>query len=284
MPTPVQPDEIVSFIVPFLMSVNGVAAIGNLGSQNNGVTRHDGTVDLVILYSDANPLNIAQLSGALENCDDKMKPTVTELGSAGPWMNGGAQCLVGGKRIDFTYRSIEAIKTVIANADVGNADHDWLQHPPYGFSSVAYLGEIDVCTEVYDPKEILSTLKQDVRPYPRMLRSNLVNGFLWGAEFTISNCMSAAQRLDVYTALGGITRSAAMLTFALFALNERYYVSDRGALEVMATFPWIPAQCHARIHDAMRDPDLEGALKQMATLVSEAKAIVRTMPSVQPPK
>jgi hypothetical protein len=281
MPTPSQPDEIVNFVTPFLMGVGGVAAIANLGSQNNGITRHDGAVDLLLLYRDAQPLNIAQLNAALQNCDDKMKPIVGKLGSAGPWMNGGSHCVIGGQRVDFTYRSVDAITTVIANADEGNADHDWLQHPPFGFSSVAYLGEIDLCTDVFDPKEVLAALKQNVRPYPRTLRSNLVNGFLWGAEFTVASCTSAAQRLDVYTALGGITRSAAMLTFALFALNERYYVSDRGALEVMSTFNLIPSQCHARIHDALRDPDLNGALKQMGTLIAEAKTIVRTMPTIQ---
>jgi hypothetical protein len=280
MPTPSHPDEIVNFIVPFLMGVSGVAAIGNLGSPDNGVTRHDGAADLLVIYRESSPLNIEQLRQALENCDDTMKPTVGEIGSAGPWMNGGAHCRVGGQRVDFTYRSVDAIRTVIAHADEGQADHDWLQHPPYGFSSMAYLGEVDQCAEVYDPKEVLTSLKQAVRPYPRTLRSNLVNGYLWGAEFTITNCMSAAQRLDVYTALGGITRSAAMLTFALFALNDRYYVSDRGALEVLGTFATIPAQCHARIHDALRDPNLEGALTQMAALVTEAKAIVRTLPTV----
>ncbi len=281
MPTPSQPAEVAEFVTEKLMSVRGVSAITSLGSQENGITRFDALTELVVLYRNNAPLNMDDLQDALNNCDDLLKPVVGAIGSAGPWLNGTAQCKVGGNQVHISYRSIDAINTVIANADDGQADHDWLQHPPYGFSSIAYMGEIDVCEVLFDPKDVVSSLKQDVRPYPRALKSNLVNGFLWGAETTVRSCVSAAERNDIYTARGASSRAAAMLAFTMFALNDRYYISDRGALEVLATFPMMPQHCHARLLNALSELDPEAALKQLMSLVEETKAIVRSMPSLQ---
>jgi hypothetical protein len=277
MPTPTDLDGVVELLVPTLWDVEGVKSIGILPGGKAGVGRSDAEVELVIVYRDSQPLNVAALRNALDDVNDTVGPTVTELGGWGPWMNGGAQLTVGRRRIDLLYRSADSYSRVIDQAKDGHAEHDWLQLPPYGFPSVAYLGEIDIANPILDPREVLHDLKEQVRPYPARLKANLITGFLWGAEHTLKTIGLSAERNDIYAALGGLTRASAMLCFAIYAMNERYYISDRGALDQMATFAIAPPHSHARIHDALRDPHLSGAVDQLAALLAEARQLAKPL-------
>jgi hypothetical protein len=275
VPTPNDLDEILDLLAPKLWEVAGVKGVALLATQTNGISRSDADIEVAVLYFDDEPFEIAALRSALEEVNDHLEPVVTEIGGLGPWMNGSAQLIIGGFRVDVLFRSVDSYRRVIAQAKQGFAEHDWLQQPPYGFASVSYLGEVDVATPLLDPKELWSDLKESVRPYPPQLKANLVAGFLWGAEHTVESSRGAAVRNDVYATMGAVTRTAAMLTFAIYAMNERYYISDRGALDVLATFELAPPHCHARIHDALRDPHLAGAVSQLSSLIAETRLLSR---------
>jgi hypothetical protein len=275
MPTPTDLDEILDLLAPKLWEVNGVRGVALLANQTNGISRSDADIELAILYSDDDPFDLSDMRLKMEEVNDHLEPVVTEIGGLGPWMNGSVQLMIGGFRVDVLYRSVDSYRRVIAQAKLGLAEHDWLQQPPYGFASVSYLGEVDVATPLLDPKELWSDLKESVRPYPPQLKANLVAGFLWGAEHTVESSRVAATHNDVFATMGAITRTAAMLTFAIYALNERYYISDRGALDLLATFDLVPPHCHARIHDALRDPHLIGAVSQLSALIAETRLLSR---------
>jgi hypothetical protein len=277
MPTPTDIDGVLELLVPKLWEVQGARSIGVLPGGRAGVGRSDAELELVIVYRDKQPLDVTALRTVLDDVNDTVGPTVTELGGWGPWMNGGAQLTIGSKRIDVLYRSADNYERVITQAKDGHAEHDWLQLPPYGFPSVAYLGEVDTANPILDPREELHDLKEAVRPYPTRLKANLITGFLWGAEHTLKTIGLSAERNDIYAALGGLTRASAMLCFAIYAMNERYYISDRGALDQMATFAITPPHCHARIHDALRDPHLSGAVEQLGLLLSETRQLARPL-------
>jgi hypothetical protein len=277
MPTPVDLDGVVELLIPRMWEVGGAKAVSVLGGGTNGIARGDADLEVLCLYRDAQPLDTDALRVALDSVNDTVGPVVTDLGGWGPWMNGGAQLTVGSYRIDLLYRSIDRYETTIAQAREGHAEHDWLQLPPYGFPSVSYLGEIDLSLAVLDPRDVFHDLKEQVRPYPLALKRNLINGFLWGAQHTLDTIRLSAARNDVFAAMGGLTRAAAMLSFALYAMNERYYIADKGALDVMASFAIVPPQCHARIHDALREPHLPGAVDQINAVVEEARNLSKPL-------
>ncbi len=273
MPTPNDLDGITEFLSSKLWSVDGVEAIILGGSHARGNARPDSDIDIVLVYRDERPLDISRIRTIVSELNDTVDPLVVDIGAWGPWVNGGARLTIGGRSVALLYRSIEAYERVIAEAKVGNAEHDWLQQPPYGFPSVAYLGEIEIGRVLLDPRDVMHDLKEAVRPYPAVLKTNLINGFIWGAEFTIDNSRKPAARNDAYAALGGLTRAAAMMTLALYALNEQYYTSDKDALSITNTFALAPRQYTSRVHDALREPHLAEAVEQMAVLVAETKQL-----------
>jgi hypothetical protein len=62
--------------------------------------------------------------------------------------------------VDFFYRSLEHMERVIAEAEAGRYELHYVQQPPFGFFSGAYLGEIAVCIPVFDPEARLEVLKR----------------------------------------------------------------------------------------------------------------------------
>jgi Polymerase beta, Nucleotidyltransferase len=273
VPTPTDLDGITELLSSKLWGLDGAEAIVLGGSHARGNARGDSDIDIAVLYRDSKSIDIEQVRVIANEVNDTVDPVVVGVGGWGPWVNGGAWLTIGGQRVDVLYRSIDAYQRVITEAHLGNAEHDWLQQPPYGFPSVAYLGEIEICRVLLDPRDIVSTLRDQVRPYPIALKNNLISGFLWGAEFTVENTRKPAGRNDAYATLGGITRAAAMLTFALFALNEEYYTTDKGALDLTGAFTVVPQHFTSRMHDALRDPHLGGAVEQLGTLIAETKLL-----------
>lgn len=60
------------------------------------------------------------------------------------------------------------------------------------------------------------------------------------AEFSLLHAVGYAASGNVYATVGTLTRVASYLTQALFALNETYFVSDKTAVQEMATFAILP--------------------------------------------
>lgn len=63
---------------------------------------------------------------------------------------------------------------------------------------------------------------------------------LWGAEFALKFAKSFAEKADIYNTAGCLTRAAAHLTQTLFAINEKYFLSDKKVMETIASFEILP--------------------------------------------
>ena len=79
-------------------------------------------------------------------------PVVTGFYEWGPWVNGGARVTTPTGQVDFLYRHIDQLQTVIDESRLGVWRHDYDQQPPFGFRSVVYLGESHICVPLYDPE------------------------------------------------------------------------------------------------------------------------------------
>jgi hypothetical protein len=167
-------------------------------------------------------------------------PVVTELYAWGPWVNGGAWVHTPVCRVDFLYRNIEQVQRTIADAHAGVVHHDFGQQPTFGFYSVIYLAETAACIPLHDPHGTIAQLKASCSTYPPRLKQRVLADSLWSAEFTLIIARRHAAAADVYNTVGCLTRLFASLTQALYALNERYFMSDKAAVKDLARFGRCP--------------------------------------------
>jgi hypothetical protein len=86
---------------------------------------------------------------------------------------------------------------------------------------------VEICKVLYDPTGVIQELKSKIVPYPQPLKSRIMNGFAWDAEFTFAVARKSAARGDVYFVAGCLTRIASDLVQVLYALNETYFISDK---------------------------------------------------------
>jgi uncharacterized protein DUF4037/nucleotidyltransferase-like protein len=258
-------------IVDRVRSVPNVVAVVLGGSYAGGLARSDSDIDIGLYYRDASPFPIDRLRSIAESvCLPGSIPTVTGFYEWGPWVNGGAWIQTPTGKVDFLYRSLEHVRTVIEEGCSGVWRHDFDQQPPYGFRSVVYLGETCICVPLYDPDGEIARLKQSIANYPEALRSRIVQECLWAVEFSLHFCRGFADVADVYSAAGCMTRIAQYLVQALFALNNEYFVSDKYANRLIDQFPSRPRDFTSRLAGVLASPgaDTSGLTRSADILTS----------------
>ncbi|MEY9594907.1 hypothetical protein ABIA06_007198 [Bradyrhizobium yuanmingense] len=99
------------------------------------------------------------------------------------------------------------------------------------------MGEIAYCQPLHDPTGLIARFKSIALPYPEALRSALIRRFQWEVLFSIENAELAAARNERTHVAGCLYRSLACVAQVLFALNERYLINEKGALQEAAGLP-----------------------------------------------
>lgn len=215
-----------------LAAVDGVVAVALGGSYAAGTAHAGSDLDVGVYYREREPLDVAALRAFARALDPEGAASVTEPGAWGPWMDGGAWLRVDGQRVDWIYRSVDRLSHEIDAAERG--EHQWhaAQQPTHGFVSVTLLAELEVCRPLHDPEGALAELKARVETYPIVLRERLQHDYLGLAEFSLYHARAHAARGDVYNTVGCLGRIVACLVQALHAVEGRYFLSDKTALQV----------------------------------------------------
>lgn len=260
-------------IVGRLSRIEGVVAVALGGSRARGTQRPDSDVDIGLYYRDSAPFSIDGVFALAEALSDEPNPVVTDFYRWGPWVNGGAWLTIKGQRVDFLYRSLDRLEQVIADCRQGRIESEFYQQAPYGFHSYIYLGELSVCKPLYDPQAALAELKARLIPYPPPLRKAIVDRFLWGVEFDLSQAVKLAERRDVYSTAGCLTRCAAGLVQVVYALNEHYFVSDKGALTEIESFSRQPVRFVSLLEQALAHPGTSAS--ELSESVSRLSSLLR---------
>ncbi len=259
-----------------LSRVPNVAAVVLGGSYASGAQHSTSDVDIGVYYHEAAPFSIDEIkhvAGTLAR--PGALPTVTGFYEWGRWVNGGAWIDTEAGEVDFLYRNLDQVQQAIQDAQQGIVQHDYDQQPANGFYSVGYLAETQICVPLYDPASRIARLKQQVEPYPAKLKQQTVAGALWGAEFTLHFARGFAAQADVYSTVGCLVRAAAGLTQALFALNERYFLSDKRVMETLATFRVLPSGYVSQITRRLACPG--GTAAELSETVAELEAAWRSV-------
>ena len=169
--------------------------------------------------------------------DNPNSAVVTEVGDWGSWIVGGAWLTVDRGKVDLLYRCADAVGDVIRACQAGCISMNYQPGHPHGFSSAIWMGEVAVCRPIHDPEGLLARLKSMTDPYPPPLRDALVRRFQWEVLFSIENAETAVGRGALTHIAGCAYRALSCVAQVLFALNRRYFVNEKGALEEAAGFP-----------------------------------------------
>lgn len=246
MNLPVQKQKLLADITSDLEKINEVVAVVLGGSYAAGTASDTSDIDIGIYYDAAQPFQIDEIRAvALKYATSD--PTVTGFYEWGPWVNGGAWMATPHGKVDFLYRNLEQVRNTIEKAKNGEWENHFEQQPPYGFSSVIYLAETEICIPLYDPHKTIEKLKREVLEYPPKLREAIIKQSLWSAEFTIMHAESFWEKRDVYNSIGCFTRAVKNIVAALFAINEYYPVGDKRAIERLEKAAKKPANLKERI-------------------------------------
>ncbi len=238
---------LIEHLVDRLKYVDGLKAIVLGGSYASGAQKPDSDIDIAIYYKEDQPLDIGHIRTIASKLNDMPNPVVTDLGGWGPWVNGGAWLTIQGQRVDFLYRNVDRVSQVLDACNNGEFETDYLQQPPYGFYSYIYCAETQVCKSLYDPDGLLQMLKAKVSHYPNTLKQAIFKHNLWSAGFSLENAKKPAGRGDIYFTAGCVTRAVSMLVQVLYALNETYFLSEKGLSKDTSGFKIQPDNFLARI-------------------------------------
>ena len=257
-------------VVDRVRGVPNVVAVVLGGSFALGLARSESDVDIGLYYHQASPFLVDRVRSVAESiCLPGSTPTVTDFYEWGPWVNGGAWIQTPAGKVDFLYRNLDQVETVIEEGCRGVWRHDFDQQPPYGFRSVMYFGETYICVPLHDPDNEITRLKQLIVNYPEALRERIVQDSLWAVEFSLRFCRNFADMADVYNATGCMTRIAQYLVQALFALNREYFVSDKYANPLIDQFSSRPHGFTSRLTSILANPGADTAgLRSSAELLA----------------
>lgn len=237
-----------------LRRVEGIAAIVLGGSYASGTQQETSDLDVGLYYAQERPFSIAAIRAIADSVSAESPATVTGFYDWGRWVNGGAWIHAAQGKVDFLYRNLDQVRQTIVDAQQGIVHHDYDQQPTYGFYSVIYLAEIQICIPLYDPDGLIPQLKGQVATYPPQLKQRVIADSLWSAEFTLLHARAFAAQGDIYNTVGCLTRVVSNLTQVLFAVNETYFGRDKQVMETLAAFPRLPQGYIQQIQQVLAGP------------------------------
>lgn len=231
-------DPLLTRLTSVLADVPGVRAVVLGGSRARGNAHAASDYDIGLYFKTAIPLDTERvLAAAKDIADDPGTTTVTPVGEWGQWIVGGAWLSVEGRKVDLLYRNADAVEAVMASCCAGVVTMDYQAGHPHGFCSAIWMGEIAYCQPLHDPNGVIARLKSIALPYPPPLRAALIRRFQWEISFGIENAELAVARGEQTHVAGCLYRSLACIAQVLFALNERYLINEKGALQEAARLP-----------------------------------------------
>jgi predicted nucleotidyltransferase len=263
-----------------LGAINGVAAVVLGGSWARGSARPDSDVDLGIYYRPFEPPSVPALRRLAQEIDDRHLPElVTDYGEWGPWINGGAWLQIDGHQVDWLFRDLDRVVRTIEECRAGRPTCDYQIGHPHGFHNHIYMAEVHVCRPLHDPDGELVRLKRLTAEYPPSLKQVLINKYLFEAQFSIDIARKPAQRGDAAYVAGCLFRCVACLVQVLYALNEQYFLNEKGAVHAVDAFSLHPDGFGASVERALGTLG-EGGVSQLDALVQNVRQLCADMPQL----
>ena len=278
-----QVESLIQNIVDEVKQIEGVKAIVLGGSRARATHTPSSDVDLGIYYHPDSPLDLNALSKVATKLDDEHRADViTAIGGWGPWINGGGWLRIQSHPVDFLYRDLEKVNTVIDDCLHGKVDVFYQPGHPFGFVSSIYLAEVAVCQPLWDPEGIIAELKKKIGPYPNSLQKALIQKFSWEVNFSIEIARKSTGRSDVTYAAGCCFRSVMCMLQVLFAINKTHWLNEKGALTLADTFSRKPERFPSRINKTFQlleanPPSIQRTIANLEELSKDIDQLVENI-------
>jgi hypothetical protein len=271
-------DSILNHVIPALADVPGVVAIVLGGSRARGTAIASSDYDLGLYYRSVPMLDTVRLLEAVRDLvDDPKAAAVSSVGEWGKWIVGGGWLSVGGRKLDLLYRDGERVAEVVAACRAGHITMDYQPGHPHGFCSAIWTGEVALCQPLFDPQGVIAELKAMTSPYPEALREALIRRFFWEILFSIENAETAVPRGEQTHISGCMHRALCCMGQVLFALNRRYLINEKGALEEAGRFPLTTPDLPGRVAglwSAFGRLEFSRALAELRILYQETQDLI----------
>ncbi|NSW51214.1 MAG: nucleotidyltransferase domain-containing protein [Anaerolineae bacterium] len=283
---PAPKKDLLNRITDQLKRIDGITAVALGGSYAAGTQHADSDFDIGLYYEPEHPFLIHDIRQAAEVLAEGGSVTVTDFYGWGDWVNGGAWIHTPVGKVDFLYRNLLQVRKTIDEAQEGISHHDYDQQPSNGFYSVIYLAETSICIPLYDPAGVIDNLKRQVKHYPPLLKTRIIQDSLWSAEFTLAFARDFSAKGDVYNTAACLSRIAANLTQALFALNETYFIREKQVMQVIDRFPVLPDHYANRLTEILACPGAtqESLQRSVQAIQGIWTAVVNCTEGVYQPK
>lgn len=272
---------IISNLVDVLKQVDGVQALVLGGSRAKG-THHPGSdIDIGIYYDPDQGLDLAQLRRAASALDDGHRDNVmTDIGGWGSWINGGGWLQVKQMPVDFLYRDLRKVSQVMEQCHAGHLTIDYQPGHPHGFLNAIYAAEVALCKVLWDPSGLVGEMKSRMTPYPHALQKAIIEKFLWEASFSLEIGAKGIPKKDLSYIAGCCFRAVSCLNQVLFALNETYWMNEKGAAAIADSFSTVPSRYAQRVNAIITlvtedQTGLEKALETLHELIQETEHLVK---------
>ena len=278
---PIEPLTMARDVAARLAEIQGVVAVALGGSRARESAHDNSDVDLGIYYRASNPPPVERLRDLAREIHGGDSPAeVTGLGEWGPWVNGGAWLQVQEHKVDWLYRDIDRVMRVIEECFQGAVTCDYYLGHPHGFHNHIYLAEVFYCHPLQDRLAVLDRLKERLSTYPPAMKTALITKFLYDARFMLELARPTSARCDVFHVSGCLFRCAAALVQVLFALNEMYFLNEKGALSAIESLPIKPDAFPARVRRILASPGqdadtLHTGVAAMDTLIAETDTLAK---------
>jgi predicted nucleotidyltransferase len=269
--------SLIETIVERLKTVDRIEAVVLGGSRARATHTETSDIDLGIYYYPSTPIDLVALTRLATEIDDEHRPDlVTGFGGWGPWINGGGWLKVRGVPVDFLYRDLDKVTRIVNDCRDGRIETVYQPGHPFGFVSSIYLAEVALCRPLWDPHGTVENLKRQVIPYPPGLKKAILDAFLWEVDFSLLFARKSISRGDVTFAAGSSFRAVTCLLQVLFAINEQYWMNEKGALAIADQFQKSPARLKERIENAFSrlnndGPSIAAVIQDLQTIVIECE-------------
>jgi predicted nucleotidyltransferase len=267
-------------IVMALKQVGGIETIVLGGSRARGTHKPDSDVDLGLYYHPTKPIDIEELDRVATELDDgHRQKLITAPGGWGPWINGGGWLTIQGQAVDLLFRDLYQVTRVILDALDGRFEMAYQPGHPQGFASYIYLAEVALCRPLWDPHNTIRGLKLKTKPYPPRLKQAIIDRFWWEADFSLKNAEKSSKTEDVAYAAGCCFRCVVCLAQTLFAVNEQYWMNEKGAIAIAAGFQSVPGGLSDRVADVFEKLDrsptgITAAINKLRALLADSECFL----------
>lgn len=268
-------DAFIATIAERLRAVPGVTAVVLGGSRGRGAARPDSDYDLGLYFDAPETFDIAALNRVAQDLDDEHRADLcTPIGGWGRWVVGGGWLRVDGAPVDFIYRELPRVRRVMDDCRASKIEIGTQAGHPFGFVSAIYMGEVATCRLLWETDGALTVLKAQTQPYPPALKRALIAA-RWEAGFCAAIAEKPARRGDLSYVASALSRGAMCLTLALFGLNEQWWLNEKGAIALAASFPLRLPRFDARVNEliALVGVDAPRAAALLAELEREVAAL-----------